>query len=597
MPTPAFTPVVLLAAIVASGVAAFVWTFRDTPAARPLSVFVAAAGLFALAQGIGLATPGLAGKLRWSSVAATVSVVLPAAWLVTALAYTESDRALGGRRLALLAVEPLVFAALVWTNDAHALVWTDRWVETAAGTAYLAQEFGLAMWAHVGYSYLLVAVGSLGVVRLNFRTTDFFRGQGTALLAAIAAVAALCAVSLFGVVPDRYPLSGIGAVFGGLVMTAALFRGRLLSITPATRQLGREAVIDEMDDRIVILDDDDRVVDVNPAAARLFDVDPEGVVGTPIETAAPMLTGSADDVSTGQSDLELDGPDGRRYYDVRVSPLYRSYGGVAGCVLSLRDVTDRRQHEQRLDVLNRVLRHNLRNELNVVRGNAELLRREAELTDDARRRLDRIEETVDGVVARSEKIGHVARTVDGECDSAFAAAERVEGLADRVESAHDGVTVEVDLPDGLAVVGGASLERAVEELLANAAEHAGDEPNVEVRTARRGDEFVEIRVADDGPGIEDHERAVIEAGRETALEHGSGVGLWLVKWVVTECGGSVEFVGDGEGCTVALTLPLADTAGESVGSGSIPSESEDDAASGRSGGSRDSERTGAGADD
>ncbi|QLH78233.1 PAS domain-containing protein [Halosimplex rubrum] len=558
MVTPPFTPFVLLAAILGSGVAAFVWVFRDTPGAKPLSAFVAGASLFALAQGMALASPGLAGKLQWSSVAATVSVVLPAAWLATVLAYTESDRSLGRRRLALLLVEPLAFAALVWTNDAHHLVWADRWIETTGAGAYLTEEFGLGMWAHVGYSYLLIAAGGLELVRLNFRTTDFFRSQGTALLAAMFVAASLWASSLFGLVPRQYDLGGFGFVFGGLVMTAALFRGRLLSITPATRQLGREAVIGEMDDRIVILDDEDRVVDVNPAAARLLDVDPQAVVGTPIGTAAPRLASAIESGSAGQADLELGGADGRRYYDVRVSRLYRSYGGVAGRVVSFRDVTDRRQHEQRLDVLNRVLRHNLRNELNVVAGNAELLRQDVEGSDDVRRRLDRIEETVDGVVARSEKIGHVSRMVDEECDREFAAAERVDSLADSVETEYDGVTVTVDLPDGLTVVGGPCLERAFEELLENAAEHAGETPTVEVRAAECPDGFVEIRVADDGPGIEDQERTVIEAGRETALEHGSGVGLWLVNWVVRECGGSAEFTDGGDGCTVVLRLQRAD---------------------------------------
>jgi len=558
MATPWLTPFVLLAAIAGSGVAAFVWAFRDTPGAKPLATFLAGASLFALAQGMTLASPGLAGKLQWSSVAATVSVVLPAAWLVMVLAYTESERALERRRLALLAVEPAVFAALVWTNDAHHLVWADRWVQTAGGVAFLTEEFGLGMWAHVGYSLLLFAVGGLKLVRLNFRTNDFFRSQGTALLAAMVVAAALWACSLFGVVPERYDVGGFGFVFGGLVMTAALFRGRLLSITPATRQLGREAVVDEMDDRILILDDEDRIVDVNPAAAALLDVDPESVVGAPIGTVAPSLASEAESDPGGHVDLELDGPDGRRYYDVRVSTLYRSYGGVAGRVLSLRDVTDRRQHEQRLDVLNRVLRHNLRNELNVVHGNAELLRRDVEPSGDVRRRLDRIEDTVDGVISRSEKIGQVSRMVDQACDREFAATERVESLAETVESAHDGVTVRVDLPEGLAVVGGACLERAFEELLENAAEHAGDDPTIEVRTTRCAGEFVEIHVADDGPGIADQERTVIEAGRETALEHGSGVGLWLVKWVVHECGGSVSFADDGEGCTVALRLPRPD---------------------------------------
>ncbi|MFC7194374.1 histidine kinase N-terminal 7TM domain-containing protein [Halosimplex aquaticum] len=480
----------------------------------------------------------------------------------TVLTYADSDRAVRGRTLAVLLLEPAVFAALVWTNADHSLVWTERWIETAGGASVLVSEFGLAMWAHVGYSYLLVALGGLELVRVTVRTNEYFRSQGTALLGAIFVPVGIVALSMYGVVPAQYELIGLGCVFAGLVMTATLFRGRLLSITPAMRQLGREAVIHEMDDRIVILDDTDRIVDVNPAAARLFGADSEEVAGEKLEGIAPKLTGSIASVQAGQAELALDGPDGRRYYDVRVSPLYRSYGGVAGRVVSVRDVTARRQHEQRLDVLNRVLRHNLRNELNVVRGNAELLRRDVAPADpDVEHRLDRIERTVDTISTRSEKIGQVSRTLDRDCDERFDAATRLEKLAEAVEDRYPGVTVHVRVPDGLTVVGGPSLERAFEELLENAAEHAGDAPTVEVTAGRTDGAFAEVRIEDDGPGIDRQERVVIEEGRETALEHGSGVGLWLVNWVVHECGGRIAFAETDDGTTVVVTLPDADADG------------------------------------
>ncbi|WP_415381546.1 histidine kinase N-terminal 7TM domain-containing protein [Halosimplex sp. TS25] len=570
MSTPLLTPVVLLGAILGSGVAAFVWVFRDTPGAKPLGVFMIAASVMALAQGMSLATPPLATKIYWSNVAATVSTALPVAWLATVLAYAESDRAVRGRTLAVLLLEPALFAALVWTNADHALVWTDRWIETVDGASVLVAEFGLAMWAHVGYAFLLVAVGGLELLRVTVRSNDYFRSQGTALLAAAFVPVSIVALSLYGVVPAQYELIGLGFVFAGLVMTATLFRGRLLSITPAMRRLGREAVIDEMDDRIVILDDADRIVDVNPAAARLFDVDPDDVVGAKLERIAARLADAIDALENGQAELAIDGPEGRRYYDVRVSRLYRSYGGVAGRVVSVRDVTGRRLHEQRLDVLNRVLRHNLRNELNVVRGNAELLRREVEPTDtDVERRLDRIEGTVDTVSARSEKIGQVSRALDRDCDGDFDAATRLDGLAAAVEDRHPDLTVRVRVPDGLTVVGGPSLERAFEELFENAAEHAGDAPTVEVTADRTDGPFAAVRVEDDGPGIDRQERVVIEEGRETALEHGSGVGLWLVNWVVQECGGDIEFGECDEGTVVVVTLPDADAdGGLGAGSGS-----------------------------
>ncbi|WP_459193766.1 histidine kinase N-terminal 7TM domain-containing protein [Halosimplex sp. J119] len=576
MATSTLTPLLLLGAILGSGVAAFVWTFRDAPGAKPLAAFVVAGSVFSLAQGVSLASPGLEAKLFWTNVAATVSTALPLTWLATVLIYAESDRAVRGRTLAIMLVEPVVFGVLVWTNADHALVWTDRYISFAGGSPVLVTELGLAMFAHFSYSLLLAAVGCLELLRVTVRTDGFFRSQGTALIAAVFVSVATAVLTVYGAFPEQYDVSGMGFVFTGLVMTAVLFRGRLLSITPATRQLGREAVIDEMDDRIVILNDDDRIVDVNPAAVRLLDVDPDAVVGAPLERVAGELADVIDAPESGQAELTLDGADGRRYYDVRVSPLYRSYGGLAGRVVSIRDVTGRRQHEQRLDVLNRVLRHNLRNELNVVRGNAELLRRDVDRLDpDVERRIDRIEGTVDTVSARSEKIGQVSRALDRDCDGTLDAAARLEELAEVIEGRYQGVTVDIRVPDELTVVGGPSLERAFEELLENAAEHGGDSPTVDVTATRTDGRFATVRVEDDGPGIDRQERVVIEEERETPLEHGSGVGLWLVNWVVHECGGDIEFAETDDGTAVVVTLPDADAEG---GFGSADRSADDSAA-------------------
>jgi len=64
-------------------------------------------------------------------------------------------------------------------------------------------------------------------------------------------------------------------------------------------------------------------------------------------------------------------------------------------------------------------------------------------------------------------------------------------------------------------------------------------------------------VSDDGPGVPDHELAVIDEGAESALEHGSGLGLWLVDWGANTLGGDVTFDVDESGTTVTVTLPAA----------------------------------------
>jgi anti-sigma regulatory factor (Ser/Thr protein kinase) len=103
------------------------------------------------------------------------------------------------------------------------------------------------------------------------------------------------------------------------------------------------------------------------------------------------------------------------------------------------------------------------------------------------------------------------------------------------------------------VVGHPPLRRAVAELCENAAEHGGSPVRVRVVEDDGG---VTVEVRDDGDGLSDLEREVIEQGTETPLKHSLGVGLWLVNWIVTGVGGTVETAVD-DGTVVTLSLTAA----------------------------------------
>ncbi|WP_237560372.1 sensor histidine kinase [Halolamina rubra] len=101
---------------------------------------------------------------------------------------------------------------------------------------------------------------------------------------------------------------------------------------------------------------------------------------------------------------------------------------------------------------------------------------------------------------------------------------------------------------------------ALGELLENAVKHnTGANPQVTV-SARDDGEWIEIAVIDDGPGIDEMEQRTVTAGDETALEHGSGLGLWLVNWIVTRYGGSFQIAprDDDAGTTATVRLPAID---------------------------------------
>jgi signal transduction histidine kinase len=102
---------------------------------------------------------------------------------------------------------------------------------------------------------------------------------------------------------------------------------------------------------------------------------------------------------------------------------------------------------------------------------------------------------------------------------------------------------------------GGELEFAVHELLANAIEHGGDVTSVAVEER---DAFVAVTVVDDGDGLPEQDRRVLEGAEESPLEHGSGLGVWLVNWITTTGGGHVTVDTGAHGTRVELELPKAD---------------------------------------
>jgi len=402
MITSLYLPAVLLAAIVGMVVAFLAWVRGDRPGARPLSLFLVTASVWAVAEGVSIAAADPATTRFWSQVGLSLSPVIPIAWLTTVLAYVGQKRWLTVRRVGLLLVEPAVFVLLVWTNGGHGLVWTDAGVVTVGGFTANAVVFGPAFWGHQVYSYLLVTAGGVVLVRTILRTSRIYRAQSTALLVAIVIPMIGNALHAFGLVPPGLNPTAPGFVVSGLVLAVALFRTDLLRLSPAIRELGREEVLAELDDSVFIVDGHDRVVDANPAARELLGGDP---VGQYLDDVLPALAEAIGQGDRSRFRFDIDGS--VRYYDVQVSPLSRYQSILSGRLVSLRDVTEQHQREQRLDVLNRVLRHNIRNELNIVRGNIDIARERAE--SDVAERLETALDTLEALVDRSEKVSTLSQ--------------------------------------------------------------------------------------------------------------------------------------------------------------------------------------------
>ncbi|WP_226011260.1 ATP-binding protein [Halomicrobium salinisoli] len=356
------------------------------------------------------------------------------------------------------------------------------------------------------------------------------------------------------------PMEGIHLPVAGAYLISAIGfaaireRHDLFAAAPAAGTIGTRRVLADLPEAVIVVDHDERIVRANPAAGRAFDLS-TGVVGEPIERLLD------EDVAALQSSssLAIDGIDGKRHYEPDVSEMYDGSGAVLGYAIVLRDVTDREMRQQRLQVLNRVLRHNLRNEMTTIRGRAEVL---AAGDGDASALGDAITDSADDLVELGERAREIERmlSLTARSDPRCHLAPVVDDVLDDVAAGAD-ADVTVDVPDDLAAaVDERLLEPVVRNLVGNAVEHSDRQrPTVEVAAGRaRGDESlpVVLRVADDGPGLPDNERSAIERGHENPLEHGSGLGLWAVRWGVTRMGGALSIRDrDPRGTVVEIRLP------------------------------------------
>ena len=226
------------------------------------------------------------------------------------------------------------------------------------------------------------------------------------------------------------------------------------------------------------------------------------------------------------------------------------------------DVTRRKRREKQVAALNRLLRHNVRNDLNLLRGHVRTLRDHGdEPVFAAADVIGRIADRWLGLAETGRKLERLSRNVSPR-------AVTVSNLGSAVRAA-----VERDSPEGTVAVefDGVAPDREVSEqwyaplveLCENGIKHAVAEQNgsatvtVTVSAADRPG-WIAIAVADEGPGIPAEERATLLGDAETPLRHGSGLGLWLVRFVVEQFGGCVAVRDrDPAGSVVELTVPVA----------------------------------------
>lgn len=324
----------------------YVWRHRTLPGARSFLWLLAVVAGWLLFLALELLSPDVIHKIVWNTARFSCVAFLPYTALVFVLQFTGHYTWLRPNRLLLIAVVPCTLVLLNWTNSWHRLLWLDYLVYQDGAFLLPIRVFGPAYSLFIIYNLGSVVVLHSMLVYTAITSRPPYRIQAIIISIAFILVTIADQLYTFHLTPGL-PLSPIVDAFSSLLITWALFRHRLLDLIPVAHHV----LIQNMQDDVIVLDNQQRIVDVNPAAWQLLNTALAPIIGQPaLDVLPPTLDWST--CLTAETVTHLDitcQQNGATHtYDVQVAPLTDRRGKLTGRMLVLHDMTERKKAEDAL---------------------------------------------------------------------------------------------------------------------------------------------------------------------------------------------------------------------------------------------------------
>ena len=323
-------------------VAHFTLRLRDKPGGLPLGLLMLAVAEWSFALIFEATAATIPAKVFWSKIEYLGITSSPVFLLLFALEFTHREKWLQRRYLTCYWIIPIISLALSFTNEWHHLIWTS--FTPVPGSNFIIYGHGSWFWVMVAYDYLILSTAITLLLRAAFRLRHIYRRQAIMLLVGMFPpwLANILYVTNLGPIPGC-DLSPIGFALTGLLLTWSLARLKLLDLVP----VARDKVIESMRDGVLVLDAQNRIVGINPAAQELIGVDGESAIGRRAEEIFARWTGFEDryrDAVEAQGQIFVDGVG---HIEWRTSPLYEGERH-SGQLIILRDITARKRAEEAL---------------------------------------------------------------------------------------------------------------------------------------------------------------------------------------------------------------------------------------------------------
>lgn len=575
------------AIIISLVLALMFWLRRSAPGARYMFYMMLFAALWGLSDFLSDISSVNADKIFWENVSYIGIVIIPVMWLIFTLQYTKLERYLTRRNLALLSLIPLITLVMVGTNDLHHFMATEIGFRKAGELNILTPSFGWWFWIHAVYSYSLLLLGMIILIRKLITMPRIFRIQTGIVLAAIVIPFLGNVLYTFKVSPS-YPIdpTTFSFTFTGIVCFWGMFRYKLFDMIPTARN----AVIDDMSAVLIVLDNRNHIIDMNLAAKRIFGGFEEDLTGKPIMEVIGEWSayfGRYGHVQTAEEKISLDTEDGKLWFDLKITPIFDNKARSIGRSIILYDITkletaihdleiSRKAAEDASKAKSRFLAtmsHEIRTPLNGIVGMAELLA-SSDSAEEQKAYLQVLQSCSDSLLGVINEILDFSKIEAGKMEldrSSFSLSSlmdiTVRAFVHQTAGKDLKLTCDISpgIPEKLAGDPG-KLRQILVNLIGNAVKFT-EQGEIEVKAELAKDEgrqvVVLFSVRDTGTGIpEDQISSLFQSfhqidGSFTRKYGGTGLGLVIVKSLVEMMGGNVNVESKpGEGSRFYFSIPF-----------------------------------------
>jgi diguanylate cyclase (GGDEF)-like protein/PAS domain S-box-containing protein len=332
----AFAP---LAAVSSVAVAIYAWMRRDARGAWTLALqMIAIAGWLStnIAQ---LWANEYTQTLFWLKASYLFVCTAPVLWLTFALEYTGHQRWAHLPRSLILWVIPATTLMMVITNGWHHLYWTsNNLLSVNPNFSIMQSTYGPWFWVNTIYIYLLILLASALIAIEYFKSFRLYRSQSLWLIGGSLVPVVFHVTYLLKLFPHLHQdYSALAFAVGGITIAISIFRHRLFEIMP----VARATLVDNLQDGMIVLDINNRIVDINPVAKTIFGLTSQEAIGTLVYDILPPNIHISLNPREQRYEITLKQGEHTKYYELSIAQVQDKMKKHLGYLITLHDITER----------------------------------------------------------------------------------------------------------------------------------------------------------------------------------------------------------------------------------------------------------------